>query len=219
VALSTTAQDDMTSSPIIIALTGGIGSGKSAVTKLFESCGASIVDADVLAREVVLPGSEGIERVAAAFPDSLILADGTLNRPKLASIIFSDPSKKQLLESILHPLIRQRWLTKLDELKNAGAPIIVYVIPLLFESHRPMPELQKIVLVSAPVESRIHRIMARDGFSREMAELRIAAQLPDVAKCEQSDFIICNDGSLEELEMKARQVFEAITNRRPPQGE
>lgn len=209
----------MTSSPIIIALTGGIGSGKSAVTKLFESFGASIVDADLLAREVVLPGSEGIGRVAAAFSENLILADGTLNRPKLASIIFSNPSKKQMLESILHPLIRQRWLTKLNELKNAGAQIIVYVIPLLFESHRPMPELEKIVLVTAPVETRIHRVMARDGFSREMAELRIAAQLPDVAKFEQSDFIICNDGSLEELEMKAREVFEAITKCRPPQAD
>lgn len=212
-----TTTDDMTSSPIIIAITGGIGSGKSAVTKLFESWGASIVDADMLAREVVQPGSEGIQRVAASFSDELILADGTLNRPKLASIIFSDPEKKQLLESILHPLIRQRWLSKLHELRARGAPIIVYVIPLLFESHRPMPELEKIVLVSAPVETRINRIVARDGFSREMAELRIAAQLPDVAKFEQSDFVIVNDGSFEELAAKAKEVFEAITSRRPIQ--
>ncbi len=208
----------MTSDSIIIAITGGIGSGKSAVTKLFESWGASIVDADLLAREVVIPGSEGLERVSAAFSNNLILADGTLNRPMLASMIFSDPSKKQLLESILHPLIQQRWLTKLNELKSAGAQIIVYVIPLLFESHRPMPELQKIVLVSAPVETRIKRIMARDGLSREMAELRISAQLPDVHKFEQSDFIIVNDGSLEELTTKAQEVFEAITSRRPPQS-
>jgi dephospho-CoA kinase len=200
----------MTSTPLIIAITGGIGSGKSAVTKLFESWGASIVDADLLAREVVLPGSEGLQRIAAAFSEHLILADGTLNRPKLASIIFSDPSKKQLLEAILHPLIRQLWLAKLEALKSAGAPIIVYVIPLLFEANRPMPELQKIVLVSAPIETRMKRIMGRDGFSRQMAELRVAAQLPDVAKFEKSDFIIVNDGSLEELEAKSREVFEAI---------
>jgi dephospho-CoA kinase len=209
----------MTSAPIIIAVTGGIGSGKSAVAKLFESWGASIVDADLLAREVVIPGSEGLQRVSSAFSKDLILADGSLNRPKLASIIFSDPSKKQLLESILHPLIRQRWLTKLDELKKAGAPVIVYVIPLLFESHRPMPELQKIVLVSASVETRIKRIVARDGFSREMAELRISAQLPDADKVDQSDFIIVNDGSFQQLETKTREVFEAITTRRPPQSE
>lgn len=209
----------MTQAPIIIAITGGIGSGKSAVTKLFESWGASIVDADLLAREVVVPGSEGLSRIAAAFSDELILADGTLNRPKLASIIFSDPEKKHLLESILHPLIRQRWLTKLEELKAHGAPIIVYVIPLLFESHRPMPELEKIVLVSAPVETRINRIVARDGFSREMAELRIAAQLPDVAKFEQSDFVIVNDSSLAELELKAKEVFEAIKSRQSIQAD
>jgi dephospho-CoA kinase len=208
----------MTKAPIIIAITGGIGSGKSAVTKLFESWGASIVDADLLAREVVLPESEGIRSVAAAFSEDLILADGTLNRPKLASIIFSDPSKKQLLESILHPLIRQRWLAQLEQLKQVGASMIVYVIPLLFESHRPMPELEKIVLVSAPVETRIRRIMNRDGFSRDMAEVRIAAQLPDVAKFEQSDFIIVNDGSFEELATKTREVFEAITTRRPIQA-
>lgn len=209
----------MTQAPIIIAITGGIGSGKSAVTKLFESWGASIVDADLLAREVVVPGSEGLSRIAAAFSDELILADGTLNRPKLASIIFSDPEKKHLVESILHPLIRQRWLTKLEELKARGAPIIVYVIPLLFESHRPMPELEKIVLVSAPVETRINRIVARDGFSREMAELRIAAQLPDVAKFKQSDFVIFNDSSLAELELKAKEVFEAIKSRQSIQAD
>lgn len=209
----------MNQDPLIIAITGGIGSGKSAVTKLFESWGASIVDADLLAREVVVPGSEGLSRIAEAFSDELILADGTLNRPKLASIIFSDPEKKHLLESILHPLIRQRWLAKLEELKARGAPIIVYVIPLLFESHRPMPELEKIVLVSAPVETRINRIVARDGFSREMAELRIAAQLPDVAKFEQSDFVIVNDGSLADLEQKAREVFEAIKSRQTIQAD
>jgi len=209
----------MNQAPIIIAITGGIGSGKSAVTKLFESWGASIVDADLLAREVVVPGSEGLSRIAEAFSDQLILADGTLNRPKLASIIFSDSGKKHLLESILHPLIRQRWLTKLEELKARGASIVVYVIPLLFESHRPMPELEKIVLVSAPVETRINRIVARDGFSREMAELRIAAQLPDVAKFEQSDFVIVNNGSLAELEQKAKEVFDAIKSRQTIQAD
>jgi dephospho-CoA kinase len=197
--------------PKVVALTGGIGSGKSAVAKLFQTWGAHVVDADILAREVVLPGSEGLAKIVAAFSEDLILADGSLNRPLLASIIFSDPLKKELLESIVHPLIRDLWLAKLAQLRGGDAPLIVYVVPLLFESHRQMPELEKIVLVSAPTETRISRIMHRDGFSRELAELRIAAQLPDSEKVSKSDYVILNDSSLEELERRTAAVWSELT--------
>jgi dephospho-CoA kinase len=193
----------------VIAITGGIGSGKSVVTKLFEQWGAKIVDADILAREVVKPGSEGLRKVLDNFED-MMLADGSLNRPKLASIIFSDPEKKKLLESILHPLIRQSWLEKLEELKKTGAPLIAYVVPLFFESTSEMPEIQQVVLVSAPEETRIERIMDRDQFPRDLAELRIRAQLPDSTKEAKSDFVIKNDSTLEELVEKASQVFSSL---------
>lgn len=192
-----------------MAITGGIGSGKSVVTRLFEEWGARIVDADILAREVVAPGTEGLKKVFAAFED-MELADGSLNRPKLASIIFSDPEKKKLLESILHPLIRKRWLENLEELKKTGAPLIVYVVPLFFESTSEMPEIQQVILISAPEETRIQRIMQRDQFPRELAELRIRAQLPDSAKVDKSDFVIKNDSSLESLTEKASQVFSSL---------
>ena len=193
----------------VIAITGGIGSGKSVVTKLFEQWGAKIVDADILAREVVKPGSEGLRKVLNNFED-MMLADGSLNRPKLASIIFSDPEKKKLLESILHPLIRQSWLEKLEELKKTGAPLIAYVVPLFFESTSEMPEIQQVVLISAPEETRIARIMDRDQFPRDLAELRIRAQLPDSTKEAKSDFVIKNDSTLEELVEKASQVFSSL---------
>jgi dephospho-CoA kinase len=193
----------------VIAITGGIGSGKSVVTKLFEQWGAKIVDADILAREVVKPGSEGLRKVLDNFED-MMLADGSLNRPKLASIIFSDPEKKKLLESILHPLIRQSWLEKLEELKKTGAPLIAYVVPLFFESTSEMPEIQQVVLVSAPEETRIERIMDRDQFPRDLAELRIRAQLPDSTKEAKSYFVIKNDSTLEELVEKASQVFSSL---------
>ncbi len=193
----------------VIAITGGIGSGKSVVTKLFEQWGAKIVDADILAREVVKPGSEGLRKVLDNFED-MMLADGSLNRPKLASIIFSDPEKKKLLESILHPLIRQSWLEKLEELKKTGAPLIAYVVPLFFESTSEMPEIQQVVLISAPEETRIARIMDRDHFPRDLAELRIRAQLPDSTKEAKSDFVIKNDSTLEELVEKASQVFSSL---------
>jgi dephospho-CoA kinase len=194
----------------VIAITGGIGSGKSVVTKLFESWGAKTVDADILAREVVEPDSEGFKRVITHFSEDMVLADGSLNRPRLASIIFSDPEQKKVLESILHPLIRERWLTKLEELKETGAPIIAYIVPLFFESTAEMKEIQKVVLISAPEETRIARIMARDHFPRNIAEQRIRAQLPDSVKIQKSDYVITNDSTLENLESQARDVFTKI---------
>jgi dephospho-CoA kinase len=195
----------------VVALTGGIGSGKSAVAKLFESKGATIVDADILAREVVKPGSPGLRAIVEQFSPDLVLADGSLNRPLLASIIFSDPSKRELLESIIHPLIRERWLTELEKLRAAHTPIVVYVIPLLFESNRVMPELGTIVLVTAPHETRIKRIMDRDGFTREMAELRMSAQLPDSEKISKSDYVIANDATLLDLEQRVGEIWSELT--------
>ena len=200
----------MTNSSKVIAITGGIGSGKSAVAKLFEQWGAQTVDADILAREVVEPGTEGFQRVVDNFGEDMVLADGSLNRPKLASIIFSDPEKKKLLESLLHPLIRERWLRKLEEVKQTSAPVIAYIVPLFFESTAKMPEIEKVVLVSAPEEMRIARIMVRDIFPLHIAEQRIKAQLPDSAKIDKSDYVITNDSSMEKLEARAREVFDRL---------
>lgn len=200
----------MATHPKVIAITGGIGSGKSAVAKFFEQWGAQTVDADILAREVVEPGSEGFQRVVQSFGPDMVLADGSLNRPKLASIIFSDPEKKALLESLLHPLIRGRWLSQLERLKNSDAPLIAYIVPLFFESTSQMPEIEKVVLISAPEETRIARIMNRDLFPRHIAEQRIRAQLPDSAKIDKSDYVIKNDSSLEQLESRARDVFREL---------
>jgi dephospho-CoA kinase len=197
-------------SPKVIAITGGIGSGKSVVTKLFEKWGAKTVDADILARQVVEPGTEGFNRVVEHFSEDMVLADGSLNRPRLASIIFSDPEKKKLLESLLHPLIRDLWLKNLEQLKKLGAPIIAYIVPLFFESTAEMKEIEKVVLISAPEETRITRIMARDLFPRNIAEQRIKAQLPDSVKIPKSDFVIKNDSSLESLESQAQQVFQNL---------
>ncbi len=200
----------MATHPKVIAITGGIGSGKSAVAKLFEQWGAQTVDADILAREVVEPESEGFLRVVQKFGPDMVLADGSLNRPKLASIIFSDPEQKKLLESLLHPLIRERWLSQLERLKKGDAPLIAYIVPLFFESTAQMPEIEKVVLISAPEETRIARIMNRDLFPRHIAEQRIRAQLPDSAKIDKSDYVIKNDSSLEQLESRAREVFREL---------
>lgn len=194
----------------VVAITGGIGSGKSIVAKLFESWGAVVVDADLLAREVVAPGSQGLSRLTAQFSENLVLPDGSLNRPLLASMIFSDPKKKKIVEATLHPLIRELWLARLHSLRDSSASMIVYVVPLFFESSSPMNEIERVILISAPENTRIQRIMNRDGFSRETAELRIKAQLPDTEKIPKSDFVITNDATIENVTKRARVVFDSI---------
>jgi len=201
----------MKSQTKVVALTGGIGSGKSLVAKLFQSWGAAIVDADLLARTVVSPGSAGLSELQNAFPsETLILADGSLNRSKLSSIIFSDETARHKVEEILHPRIRELWLSNLANLKQSQVRLIVYVVPLYFESQRKMPEIEKVILVSAPDDLKISRIMARDGFSLQAAELRLKAQLPDSEKIPKSDFVIFNVSTIEAVTERARDVFSSL---------
>jgi dephospho-CoA kinase len=207
----------MNNQQIVVAITGGIGSGKSLVAEFFRSWGAAIVDADQLARQVVAPGSDGIAEVQRAFPEEqLILADGSLNRSKLASIIFADESSRKRLEAILHPRIRKLWRQRLDEIKQTEAPVIAYVVPLYFESTHQIEEIQKVILVTAPDELKISRILARDGFSREAAQLRLKAQLPDQQKISRSDFVIYNDSTLEAAKDKAWGVYQDLVSQNLP---
>jgi dephospho-CoA kinase len=201
----------MNDKQIIVAITGGIGSGKSLVAEFFRSWGAAIVDADQLARQVVAPGSDGLAEVQRAFPDEhLILADGSLNRSKLASIIFADQSSRKRLEAILHPRIRRLWRQRLDEIKHTDARVIVYVVPLYFESSHQVEEIQKVILVTAPDELKISRIMARDSFSKGAAQLRLKAQLPDAQKINKSDYVIFNDSTVEAAKEKAWGVYREL---------
>jgi dephospho-CoA kinase len=196
----------------VVAITGGIGSGKSAVAELFQGLGAAIVDADVLAREVVLPGSSGLRDIQAAFPSELLLqSDGSLDRAKLGALIFADPAKRKAVEGILHPRIRALWLARLAELSQTRAPVIAYVVPLFFESKTPMPELQKIVLVTAPEQLRISRVVERDNLSPEAVLQRLRSQLPDAEKIPKSDYVIANDSTREVLREKVSQVFADLT--------
>ena len=206
----------MESKTNVVALTGGIGSGKSLLAGLFQSWGAAIVDADILAREVVAPDSEGLAELQRAFPSEvLILADGSLNRSKLAAIIFADEAARLKVEEILHPKIRQLWLNNLNKLKETNPALIIYVVPLYFESRHRMPEIEKVILVSAPDDLKISRIMARDGFSLQAAQLRLKAQLPDSEKMPKSDFVIYNVSTIDAVTDKAREVFSKLTQTTP----
>ena len=197
--------------PLVIALTGGIGSGKSTVAKLYAEWGAAMVDADDLAREVVCPGSKGLADIVDHFGKSVLRDDGTLDRKKLGQIVFSDQRARTDLEQILHPLIRQRWLSLLTAFTQEGIhKVVVYAVPLLFESGVSYPEVKKIVLVTSPEETRIKRVCERDQTTEESARARISSQLPDEEKAKRSDFVIRNDATIDELSTRAREVWDSL---------
>lgn len=191
---------------MLIALTGGIGSGKSTVASEWVRLGATEVDADVLAREVVQPGSQGLEALRAKYGSRILDASGDLNRQELAKIIFSSSEEKQSVEAILHPLIRQ-----LAKEKTSNIPgVVVYTIPLLVETS---PELQfdKIVTISCPEDVRKQRLLGR-GMSEADVSRRVKSQATDAERESIADLVIDSNCTLDELLDRARQAYKALTN-------
>lgn len=191
-----------------------MGTGKSAAADAFKRCGAEVIDADILAREVVEPGSEGLAEILKTFGPAAIAPDGRLNRKALGRIVFSDVKLRRKLEDILHPLIRAKYLERLQQLLTAKQPppLIVYVVPLLFESRFEYPELDAIVVISASRETSIARIMARDGLSRSEAERRYDSQLSIDDKAAKADYVISNAGSLRDLTSAVQALYGQLLN-------
>jgi dephospho-CoA kinase len=191
-----------------VGLTGGIGSGKSAVASFFAAWGATIIDADVLAREVVASGTPGLAAIAAAWPQA-IAPDGSLDRATLARIVFDDAAARAALNAIVHPRVRERGA----ELE-AGAPrgaIVVHVVPLLFEGEF-WRTCDRTVLVVAPREVRIARVMRRDGWTREAIEARMAAQIdPEIART-RAGITIDNDADIATLETRSRAAYDRLVD-------
>lgn len=190
----------------LIGLTGGIGSGKTTVANyLGDYYKIPIWDADLYAREAVLPGSEILESIVQRYGANLLLADGTLNRPKLGNIIFNNPEERHWLEEQIHPCVRQRFLTNINHLQNnlqntaeLQEKVAVLVIPLLFEAN--MTDLvSEIWVVYLPEALQIQRLIQRDQLTNQQALDRINSQMPLAEKCDRADVIIDNSGSLAEL--------------------
>ena len=185
-----------------VGLTGGIGSGKSAVAAVFAERGASVIDADVLAREAVAPGSAGLRAVAEAWPQAVDVR-GVLDRPALAAIVFADPGARERLNAIVHPRVRA-----LGAQREAEAPegIVVHVVPLLFEGDF-WRACDKTVVVIAPDEARIARVIARDKAERTDVERRMAAQIdPGLARA-RADYVIENEGDLAALREQSARTY------------
>jgi dephospho-CoA kinase len=198
----------------VVALTGGIGSGKSAVARFLEKWGAAVVDADILARAAVEPGTPGLRALVDRFGGTILDSEGRLDREKLGTIIFTDKKSRLLVESILHPIIRSMWIEKLELLRrNPVIDLIVYVVPLFFESGGKYPEVKKVILVTAPEKARVARIMERDVLSTEAIQARIRAQMPDDEKQKLSDYVVVNDSTLGDLEARTRVLFAEIARK------
>ena len=189
---------------MLIALTGGIGSGKSTVAAEWVSLGATEIDADVLAREVVEPGTEGLDLVTREFGQDILNPNGTLNRSALAAKAFSSEEARKKLEAILHPLIQKRAA---EQVKNASGTV-VYTIPLLAETQSPL-RFDKVVTISCPEEVRVDRLIRR-GLTEEDARRRIAAQAKDEQREKRADIVIRSDCELTELIERARRVYREI---------
>lgn len=185
-----------------VGLTGGIGAGKSTVARLLAERGAVLLDADVAAREVVAAGSAGLAAVAAEFGAGVLAADGTLDRPALARIVFGDEDRRAALNAIVHPRVRA-WM---EERAGQAAPgsVVVQDIPLLVESGL-AARFDLVVVVDAPDPVRIARLVRDRGMAEEEARARIAAQSPREQRLAAADVVIANDGPVEDL---ARQVDE-----------
>ncbi|MFF4208422.1 dephospho-CoA kinase [Streptomyces sp. NPDC001796] len=193
-----------------VGLTGGIGAGKSEVSRLLVECGAVLIDADRIAREVVAPGTPGLAAVVAAFGEDVLTADGSLDRPRLGSIVFADPDKLAVLNSIVHPLVG----TRSRELETAAPDdaVVVHDVPLLAENGL-APLYDVVIVVDASPATQLDRLVRLRGMTEEDARARMAAQAPREKRLEVADIVIDNDVPLERLKQCVRDVWEELVRR------
>lgn len=203
---------------MVLGVTGNIASGKSAVSDILRSLGATVVSADQLSREVVRPGSPTLSRIVKRFGAAVLKPDGTLNREALAERVFADPDERRALEAIVHPAIAALAERRLAELKVQGEELIVYEAPLLFEAGA-RERVDAVLVVRIDEDRQMQRLMARDGLSESRARARIDAQMAQEEKVSRADFVIDNSGTPADLDRQVRALYRRLTaSRRPLPG-
>ncbi|KMS91592.1 MULTISPECIES: dephospho-CoA kinase [Streptomyces] len=195
---------------LTVGLTGGIGAGKSEVSRLLVQHGAVLIDADRIAREVVAPGTPGLAAVVDVFGADVLAADGSLDRPRLGSIVFADPEKLALLNSIVHPLVGARS----RELESAAAAnaVVVHDVPLLTENGL-APLYDVVIVVDASPETQLDRLVRLRGMTEEDARARMAAQATREQRLEIADIVIDNDVPLDALKKRVAEVWDDLARR------
>lgn len=193
-----------------IGLTGGIGAGKSEVSRRLAAHGAVVIDADAIAREVVAPGTAGLAEVAAAFGPDVLLPDGSLDRPRLGDVVFADPELLARLNGIVHPLVRARTRT-LEAAAGPGA-IVVNDVPLIAENNL-AGSYDLVVVVDAPPRVQLDRLVRNRGLSRDQAKARMAAQASRAQRLAIAGIVIDNSGSLAELDRQVGELWTELRRR------
>ncbi|QQR47257.1 dephospho-CoA kinase [Myxococcus xanthus] len=195
----------------VFGLTGGIASGKSTVTRILRELGAEVLDADVIAREVVEPGTPGLAAVAARFP-GVVGSDGRLDRVRLGARVFGDPAERAALNDITHPLVRQAFMDKLQALEERGVARVIYDVPLLIESGM-HAWMEAVAVVWVPRALQKARLMSRDGLDSDAADARLAAQLPLDDKRAHATWVIDNSGDLASTRAQVEAMWRAMLAR------
>jgi dephospho-CoA kinase len=190
----------------LVGLTGGIASGKSTVSAMLERLGAEVIDADLVSREVVEPGTKALAEVVAAFGQGILEPDGSLSRPALAQLVFADSAQRVKLEAILHPLIKERTMQRIAQSKSS---VVVYVVPLLVEAKVDYP-FDLVVSIESGVETQIQRLIDSRNLSREDSLARITAQATEAQRVARADVRLDGSLTLIELEVEVSKLWESI---------
>ncbi len=190
-----------------VGLTGGVASGTSTVSAILSELGTVVIDADLRAREVVAPGTEGLAAVVEAFGPDVLGPDGGLDRPRLGALVFADPERRRALEAIIHPRVRAR-AAEIEAAAPAGA-VVVHDIPLLAETGQ-AASFDAVVVVDVPVEVQVDRMVRIRGMSEADARARIAAQADRDARLAVATYVVENTGSLEDLRARVEEVYRTI---------
>ena len=190
-----------------VGLTGGVASGKSTVSAILGERGAVVIDADLLAREVVAAGTPGLAEIVEAFGPSVLTAEGELDRPAMGAVVFADPEKRKLLEGIIHPRVRARG-AEIEAAAPQGA-LVVHDIPLLVETGQ-AAAFDAVIVVDVPTEVQVERMVALRGMSREEAESRIAAQATREDRLAIATYVIENTGTMDDLRLRVDEVVEQL---------
>jgi len=196
---------------LVVALTGGIGSGKTTVSQLFEALSVPVIDMDIIAHQLTASGTETLQLIAREFGDEILFENGSLDRKKLRQLIFQSEQSRKVLESILHPAIRHKAQEELKILEQRATPYCIVVIPLLAESTKPFA-VNQVLVVDTSTEQQLKRTCHRDGISEQTARDIISAQASRKAKLDIADDVIENNGNIESLKSNVFELHQKYQN-------
>ena len=196
----------------IIGLTGNIACGKSTVAAIFKELGATLIDADKVARDIVGKGNPALKKIIKHFGNEILNKDGTLNREKLGSKVFNDKNQRQILNDITHPEIFKEINNLIEKYRSEGKRIVIIEATLIIEREKLKKIIDKLIVVSTSKDIQIKRLKDRDGFSKEQAILRINSQIPIEEKIKHADYVIHNDSDISNIKNQVETIWKDLSS-------